>query len=109
MPQKPLLSPAEPPTESSRGVYGGALILSILLGAGGVVFFSVPALLPIALVVLGPFLLAGFHYLLWGRNWSEKIRAQVEAEEAAEIASGRRRPVAEPVPDEPWLRGEERE
>ncbi len=118
MPEKPSLpspraesSNVSPPRKRGRGarMVFGLIGLMLFAGCVSIFFVAAPQLAIISLIVAAPFGLAAFHYLIWGQAWSEKIRAQVAAEEAAEIAAGVRRPEPNLPEDEPWLRGEERE
>jgi hypothetical protein len=119
MPEKPVLPPnprlnetaAAPPRKRGRGarMVFGLIGLMLFAGCLGIFFVAAPQLAIVSLIVSVPFGLAALHYLIWGQAWSERIRAQVAAEEAAEIAAGIRRPEPDLPEDEPWLRGEERE
>lgn len=118
MPEKPLLpsqrgemNAAVPPRQRGRGARIIAAMIGLVLCAGcvSIFFVTAPQMAVVSLIVAAPFGLAAFHYLVWGQAWSEHIRAQVAAEEAAEIAAGVRQPEPNLPEDEPWLRGEERE
>lgn len=100
-----------PPRKRGRGakIVFGLIGLALFAGCLGIFLVAAPELAIVSLIVAAPFGLAALHYLLWGRDWSERIRAQVIAEEAAEIAAGVRKPEPNLPEDEPWLRGEERE
>ncbi len=118
MPEKPVrpspqvaASAVAPPRKQGRGAQMilGLIGLALFAGCLGIFFVAAPQLAVVSLIVAVPFGLAALHYLLWGQAWSERIRAEVAAEEAAEIAAGLRQPELEQPDDEPWLRGEERE
>lgn len=114
-PQRPVPRDSEnnvaPPRKRGRSakLVFGFIALVLFAGCLGIFLVAAPTLAIVSLIVAAPFALAALHFLLWGKNWSERIRAQVAAEEAAEIAAGTRRPEVDLPPDEPWLRGEERE
>ena len=119
MPEKPSLSQqprsaeivASAPRKRGRGarMVFGLIGLMLFAGCVSIFFVAAPQLAIVSLIVSVPFGLAALHYLIWGQAWSERIRAQVAAEEAAEIAAGVRQPEPDLPEDEPWLRGEERE
>jgi hypothetical protein len=115
-PERPVPRSAEPPVapaprKRGRGARMIAGLIGLMLFAGCISIFLItaPTLALVSLIVAAPFGLAALHYLVWGQAWAERIRAQVAAEEAAEIAAGVRQPEQDLPADEPWLRGEERE
>jgi hypothetical protein len=100
-----------PPRKRGRGarMILGMIGLMLCAGCVSIFFVAAPQLAIVSLIVAAPFGLGAIHYLIWGQAWTERIRAQVAAEEAAEIAAGVRQPEKDVPEDEPWLRGEERE
>ncbi len=102
---------AAPPRKRGRGarMIAGMIGLMLFAGCVSIFFVTAPTIALVSLIVAAPFGLGAIHYLVWGQAWAERIRAEVAAEEAAEIAAGLRRPEPDLPEDEPWLRGEERE
>lgn len=102
---------AEPPRKRGRGarMVLGMILLMLCAGCVSIFFVTAPQMAIVSLIVAAPFGLGALHYLIWGQAWTDRIRAQVAAEEAAEIAAGVRQPEPDLPVDEPWLRGEERE
>ena len=85
------------------------IVLFLFGGIAGLFAFAEPLLAGVSLGIASPFALIAVHYMLWGKSLHEHLRAEVAAEEAAEIAAGVRKPEPDLPADEPWLRGEERE
>jgi len=114
-PERPMPRATEPypapPRKRGRGarMIAGMIGLMLCVGCLGIFLATAPQMALVSLIVAAPFGLGALHYLIWGQAWAERIRAQVAAEEAAEIAAGVRRPEPDLPEDEPWLRGEERE
>jgi hypothetical protein len=121
MPEKPErpapraeVVPAEPAPRKHKRFRGMRffLLLIVLFLCGGIAAmfaFAEPILAGMSIGIASPFALIAIHYKLWGKSLHEHLRAEVAAEEAAEIAAGKRSPEREFPEDEPWLRGEERE
>lgn len=93
-----------------RGVRFFFLLIVLFLcgGIAALFAFAEPVLAGVSIGIASPFALIAVHYMIWGKSLHEHLRAEVAAEEAAEIAAGLRQREPDLPEDEPWLRGEER-
>lgn len=107
----PTAEPAPRTHKKFRGVrFVFLLIVLFLCGAIATLFaLAEPVLAGVSIGIASPFAFIAVHYMVWGKNLHEHLRAEIAAEEAAEIAAGIRKPEPNIPADEPWLRGEERE
>lgn len=91
------MHPSSPPS-SSRSTFL-TVILTLLVG-GGICFFAFLLLGPLFVqgvsIVLALSLLAGLHYLLWGRSLNQEVAGEREEEQARAAALAREEAAAAP-------------